>query len=75
MRLPATIAARLLDPVRKELNDAREETLRGIAHADAGRQILRECIKPDALTPVGAPNPKIGRSEFGQNTCLRCRKL
>jgi hypothetical protein len=56
MHLSATIGTRLIDPVRKELEVAREEMLRGIANADAGRQILSECIRPDAFTPVGAPN-------------------
>jgi hypothetical protein len=56
MYLPITIPARLIDPVRRELDVAREEVLRGIASAYTGRQILGDCIKPDAFTPVGPPN-------------------
>jgi len=55
MHLPATIDARLIGTVRKDLEAARQDTLRNIASTEAGREILAELIKSDTFAPVAKP--------------------
>jgi hypothetical protein len=55
MQLPASIAPRLISPIRQDLEAARQDVLTGIANTDAGRQILAELVKSDIFTPVGRP--------------------
>jgi hypothetical protein len=55
MHLPATIDPRLISPVRKDLEAARQDVLSGIANTDAGRQVLAELVKSDTFAPVGKP--------------------
>lgn len=55
MHFPAIIDPRLISPVRRDLEAARLEALRGIANAEAGRRILAELVKSDAFASVGKP--------------------
>jgi len=54
--LRAAINPRLTGPVRNELETARRELLSGIANPEAGRQILKQLVQPDAFSPVGKPS-------------------
>jgi hypothetical protein len=53
MQLPASIDPRLISPVRKDLEAARQDVLNGIANTDAGRQVLAELVKSDTFAPTG----------------------
>ena len=55
MRLSASIDPRLISPIRRDLEAAREDVLTGIANTDAGRQVLAELVKSDTFAPVGRP--------------------
>ena len=55
MHLPATIDPRLVSPVRKDLEAARQDVLKGIASSDAGRQVLAELVRPDTFASVSKP--------------------
>jgi len=55
MQLPASIDPRLISPVRKDLEAARQDVLNGIANTDAGRQVLTELVKSDTFAPLGKP--------------------
>ena len=55
MQLPASIAPRLISPIRQDLEAAREDVLTGIANSGAGRQVLAELVKSDIFAPSGRP--------------------
>jgi hypothetical protein len=54
VRLPASIAPRLISLIRQDLETARQ-VLTGIANTDAGRQVLAELVKSDTFAPAGRP--------------------
>jgi hypothetical protein len=51
--LPAQLNDRLLAPIRRDLEETRDETIRAIACIDTGRQMLVELLKPDLYAPKG----------------------
>ena len=55
VQIPAATDDRLIAPVRRDLEEARQDVLRGIASTDTGRHVLAEILKSDKFMPVGRP--------------------
>lgn len=55
MRFPTDTPARLIKPVRDDLERTRSDVLMGIASTEIGQQILREIIRSASFVPVGNP--------------------
>jgi len=51
LNFPAQLNDRLIAPIRRDLAETRDETLRAIASIDTGRQVLAELLKPDLYAP------------------------
>lgn len=51
--LPVRLDERLLSPIRKDLEETRNEIVKAVAGLDTGRQILTELSRPDLYAPTG----------------------
>jgi hypothetical protein len=72
--LPAQLNDRLLAPIRRDLEEARGETVRAIASIETGSQIFTELVKPDLYAPKGiAASSK--RSVVRRGSHVRSRQV